>query len=256
MPYKEIIDEYELQRTEDGITGRRVYIQDPSGPVANLPVVGESLMIDVDDATIAGCKCRSLNSVYRDGIPHHVANYSTRDSVVEFSGSRISKDSQYRRFEGSAESVAIGDVASNYFYWDGTTDIPIQALSKQIFAGQFSIPVSNLSESEKNTFLSTVATLAGTINDAAYEGFREGAVKFDHISGGSYYDEGGNLRFAYDLVFSYRLINDDFAAITADDFLYVFDQSSGTWKKPFVRGSSPPEYLYKKASFTAFNPYV
>ena len=88
---------------------------------------------------------------------------------------------------------------------------------------------------------------AGTINDAAFEGFEQGQVYFAGISGGTAYDSDGEKFWKFDLNFMFRIIQDD--TITADDWNYIA-RDNGAWDRPNDSASGDGNYLYTSKSFS------
>jgi hypothetical protein len=243
--YQELADEYQLDRTEDGVTGRRVWIRDDLNGAtspAGLPLVGTSLMVDDAAFTVPNCICRSLQTAYRGGIAHIIATYRTRPSTVEWTGASISRDPDTRIFEGTADVALLNDPSSTALVWSGTTDAPATSIGKPLFAGTFTIPRSDLSTAQKNALFVKIVTHAGTINNASFQSLRTGSVRFDGIRGGTYRDDNGNLRWSFDLIFSYRLLNDPYTSITSNDWLYDFDPQTGAWKQAVTSTGAKAKY--------------
>lgn len=250
MPYKEAYDEYDLNETEDGVQGQRVFVQDPAGTVTNLPIVGQSLMVDHDDVSISACLCRQRRTrIQQGGIPHIICSYSTKESSIEYSGSAISRDTGTRTYEGHAEQVPLAEPFAAGFQWDSGNGVE-QAFAKQVPVTTFTRPIHGLTELEAEALNGTLEGYLGTINSAEFEGHRIGSVYFGTYYGGSYRDEDGDLRFAFNLQFTKRLINDELGTVTQDDWLYEINQATGEWEK-VKNVAGTPKYRYKKADFAA-----
>lgn len=253
--YKELIHSYKAQYPADGpVTGSRVYIKVATGGGA-LPIVGTSLLPDETGTPITGCLCR-IKKVVRDlndtNYQYHF-EYSTSDTSLDLSGTGVSTDPGDRSLEVQAESLSFqtGDnevweaLDSNNTYQYTLQDTSIY---KRIVLIPFSIPRANLTAAAYNTLLTAVKTRAGTINNAAFEGFAAGQVLFEGIRGSTFTNASGLKRWSVELIFKARLLNGldpNANLIAADDWLYIFDNY---YVKP---RNSAGKYLYEKTDFSA-----
>ncbi len=272
VKYKEVHEpgQYELTVTAEGIRGKRTFLQfnDLPGGIdpASLPVVGTSTMVDLDGNSISACICRSSRAIFfaGDGNSRGIeCDYSTEvTSSSRSGGSGIGpKDPASRTYELSLEEQTImtgssdGKIAK--FEFEGAaagTEYADQAVPIFAMVGALTIPHENqaMTSTERDAFLTLCLAYGRSINNAAFEGYNAGQVRFDGYSGADYYNEDGEQRWAYELHFSVRLIGTDLssdAAITEDDWLYQINEKEGTYRK--LKNHGTGKYLYAKKDFAA-----
>lgn len=231
---------------ETGITGTRTFIQSPNGAVTTLPVIGDT-MVDPDGNDVTTCKLRSIRSVYHDGHGESrklVFSYSTAGGGAGAGGSRTPRNVDDRQFNGGSEIVVVDGDA---FTWYGGSDAVNVPVVKRIATGSFTVPRLRMTAAEKATWFSThFLAKVGKVNNATFEGFRAGSVYFESITGGNATDEDGAEIWNFTCNFMWRYNQE----VAGDDWQYVLDVDSGTFKKP-VRGATN---LYDTADFGAMFP--
>ena len=254
--YKELSAGYQLRRGETETTGRRWFQRnDTSGTVAvaALPTVGTSLMVDRAAADVPGCIARFAREIYVDGhggTPALEYTYSTSSSSASVGGGGISQDDDFQRFEIGGESVLIEPPSD--WQWDGAGTKVKHAVRKDVLVGTFTITRTGLNAAEDLVFKGTMIAHARTINAAAFKGFNSGCVRFEGAEGGSYRDANGALRYGYDLVFAYRLLDNDLGGPTTDTWLYELYPGTATWD--IVERASDGKRKYKKTDFSVLVP--
>lgn len=257
--YKEnIASGYKYSETAVQITGERLFHRDDSGgsvAAADLPAPGgtaaKDLFKDPSGSTVSGCYCREKVFVFLGGgsaAYGWLFKYSTRDSSMQGDsggGESVSTDSDTRRFDVGGEMVSLSTPGSDWL-WKSDDAAVDQPVYRRVVNGRFTIPKPDMSESAKNTFLGLVKAQAGTINAASFEGFNIGEVLFAGISGGTYYDEEGNLRWSFDMQFEFRCI----PGITNNDWQYIL-RDNGEWDRPYWDNSGADVFLYSTSDFSA-----
>ena len=248
MPYKET--SYRLEEDAKGIRGIRVFTQDASGDVATLPIVLTDLMPDEAGSGIPNCLARRKVTTYQGNIPVVTVQYNTSDGISISGGINVSDNPDSRTFDTTTEIVHM-DSPTQGWNWDGGTDVVDTPMGKLIVLSRFTIPIAGLTTAQKNTFRTSVLSQAGTINDAAFEGFAIGQVRFDGIRGGDRYDESGDQTWAFELEFTAKIINDTHASTPSQDhwnYEWRSSQSAANtgWYKPELGAS---KWLYKASTF-------
>jgi hypothetical protein len=84
-------------------------------------------------------------------------------------------------------------------------DLDDESIYKRVGVVNFSIPRTGLTTSAYSTLLGTIKDRAGTINNAAFDGYNEGQVFFHGHRGGTYKEENGAQRWQVELIFTARL---------------------------------------------------
>jgi hypothetical protein len=260
--YVELGDQYELETTEKGVTGTRVFRRDDTNgtvAAASLPVVGTSLMVDRSGSNVTGCVARRKREIWaggHEGTPEIAYTYDTEDANNPLPGSSITQDDDHEEFDLSVSretfhpdpNVASGD------YWKitGAAEALDEPLPVAILQGSFSKPFPNksMTSAQKDTLLARLKTYARTINTAAFEGFAVGQVMFTGVSGGSFRTSSGAKRYRFMLHFEFRILGDDMTgtAITQDDWLYIASAQAAKFVKPVTNTTS--KNLYKKSDFS------
>lgn len=252
--YKELASGYKLTEGQKNTTGTRLFVRDDvSGDVAvaSLPVVGTSLMKNYSGSDITGCLCRSSRPYEQDGVKHIEFSYSISDpdsGAGKGGGSYVPTDTSSRSFSGAAELVVIEGGKSEWVWQEAGTPVT-QSLSKRIFTGTFTVPIPGMNEVQKALYLAIVKNLAGTINNATFEGFAIGQVLFVGIDGGTYRDANGVLFWSFNAQFQFRIIRDEVWDVTQNDWLLVWNVETGRWDYPRI-DISGFKYLYKKTDFS------
>jgi len=264
--YKELVDEYRFNQTETELSGTRAFYP-LTGGASSLPVIGDEFYDYVEGETIANCNLRSIEHGIYFPDPSdrskwkkkYVCNYSTKPRG---GGMIRSTDLDERRFQMGGEILTIpwsDDEESPSWKWQDEAALK-QPLSLSNIMGSFTRTVVFNSDSEKDTWLKAhLETKGGTINDAEFEGFREGAVLFSSFSGGTQYDDQGDKIWVFELEFSYRIIraaggwDASGNAITKDDWLYIWRKEisysgAGAWDKP-KDGNTPANNIFAKTHF-------
>jgi hypothetical protein len=255
--YKELVADWKFTEDESGQQASRGFVQDPTG-TDSLPNIGDSL-----DVSHEFCVCRRLEYVKfapdRSTSPigwkyKVIASYNTTNGQ---SGPESRRDERSRRFDGGGEILSIDEPVN----WVWATDSLAcnQPLHIQICQGSFTRPIIFTSDAEKQEWFNNVfVNHVGTINSAEWEGFAEGRVFFDTISGGTEYDNDGDLIWVFDLNFCYKIIQgnsnlEGWQKIIKDDWLYIWRYKysgggTGIWDKP---KTSDGKFLYPKTDFTS-----
>jgi len=263
MAYKELIHEYNYSTEEDGrVHGTRTFISDASGSIGSLPVRNTSLLKDESGTDISGCFARQIQ-VRRDGddpSPQYVVRYDTRSTLGGGSGSiGITSDEASRTFDGTAELLSIEGEGSGW-EWEVNGDMPGgMALYKRAVLEHFTISHYDLTTAEKNSLLAVMRDRAGSVNNAAFEGFATGQVYFDGWRGGDTINETGQRRWTFELSFVARLLTGEIDyegdAITANDWQYLWRSGvNASFERPVKKGVSPTEYLYRETDFASLVP--
>lgn len=243
--FKEIGDECDMTETEDGVAGVRVFIRDDAAGTltrAALPRPGESLMVDGDGFTVKACLCRARRSRFPGGIEHVYCQFNTRGSVLEYTGSAIPRDSRLRTHRGGVEVAPLQEGYAEGMQWETGSGTIEQPVGKLVSVQDFTVPVSDMSEGQARAFRARMQGYLGTINAGEFDGLREGSVMCQSYDGGGYFDEDGELRYAYEVVFAQRIINDELGTVTQDDWLYDVNQRTGAWGKVVQVGTAKPKY--------------
>jgi len=244
--YKEFYNDYSLMISAAAVTGTRAFYKSPNGP-ATLPEINDKF-----NTAYPQCKCNKIthkkltidrvNDASFGGTEADFLEKITCEYTTEKDTGRGDFDEDQRRYSMGGEVLTV----DNPTYWQWDDDEPVaQPIYISNVIGSFTRQVRFSSTATKNNWLREKAEIAaGCINHAEFEGHRIGSVLFSGISGGNHYDEDGNEFWVFDVEFTYRLIRDENAAITQDDWLYIWrkNSSGGKWDKPDVGG----KYLYAK----------
>jgi len=265
--YKELHgeSEYVLDVSMEGITGTRTFQQnDAAGNVAaaSLPEVGTSLMVDLGGTDVANCICRRKRAVFiggDGGTRGYEFTYSTEETTVSNSMNNRPRNLAAEDFELSVEEEVIQAYPSgrlNVFEFEGAANDDVkwaeQGIPRKLMTGTFNIPYANqeLNSTQRDTFIGKIKTYGGTINAAAFMGFAAGQVRFDGASGGNFVNDEGNVRWAFNLHFSFKLLGGSLVggtAISSDDWLYIVNEKEGVYRK--VKNHDTGKYLYEKSNF-------
>ena len=247
---------YKYKVTEDETTGQEIYKRhdDAASGIAPgaLPVVGTTALDDPDGNAVASCVCRSKEFIYESGDTamgaHWTFLYSTTKGAGGNPGKNVNTDPETRRFEMGGKILSIKSGEESW-YWE-TDQTPVkQPIAKLLTVGSFTIPKGPLTPAQKTTFIGLVKTQASTLNDAAFEDFAEGQVMFEGIRGGTTFVDG-ELNFQFEMMFTYKIINDDWQVVSKDDWFYLWREDNGTWDIPNDSPSGAGNRHYKKTDFT------
>lgn len=255
--YKEFWDDYDLNVENSAVTGTRAFVKVAGGP-ASLPKIGDPFNSDYKNCKLKKlkyvklCPDRELGSFANkesDWKEKITCTYSTNanNPTAEY-------DENQRRFQMGGEILTI-DNPTNWVWASAPGTVSVaQPIFISNVMGSFTRQIQFGSTSSKDKWINGKATDAlGTINHAKFEGFRIGSVLWSGVSGGNSYDSQGREQWIFDCEFSYRVIRDETAAITQDDWLYIWrkdlsDAGNGKWDKPIDADSKG---LYAKRNFPA-----
>jgi hypothetical protein len=257
MPFKEIISKYGYTTDETGrISGSRHFVTDAAGPISALPVRGTSTMPNEAGAGMSGVLARRIR-VLRDPEDRdfqYAVDYDSQPQTSPSPASGLTTDPASRSFEASAE---IFSVASTPGAWEWSVNGgPVEEglpLYKRAVLQNFSATRHGLTTAQKDALLGTIRDRAGSVNSAAFEGFAIGQVLFNGARGGDYTDESGVRKWSLELSFTARMLTGELdaggAAITQDDWLYLYSEAQGGFDKPQNVGGTNG-FLYRKTSFS------
>ena len=251
--YRQLRKDYDLEVTEDGVTGQRGYIQETGG-ADTLPSIGDAF--DGTYTNSLARKIRARNYHQESGTDKliYIVSYSTQ------SPSPIPQqpDDDERRYQFGGEIMSLDDpsqAAAPVWEWDSDSADVTQPMFLTNIIGTITRTKRFASDAAKSTFFTTNASgyfqfHIGTINTVAFEDMRIGSVLFSGISGGTEYDSAGDRLWAFELEFTYRFIRDEAVAITQDDWLYLWRKGEDAkWDKP--KSKTGAKFLYAKTDLTA-----
>jgi hypothetical protein len=254
--YKRFTDGYQFQQTEDGTTGQEIYIQHDEAagavPLASLPVVGSSALLDPSGSAIASCKCRTKAARYVGSDPdtaQYTFTYSTTKGKIEVG---IDTNDAARRYSLCAESIMVkvdNGSAGSGWTWIGSGAKVDQDLALQIVTGAFTLPAGPYLSAANNTFWTGCLAAAGKINSSTFEHFRKGSVLFEGVTGATSYDATGSLQYTYELNFRWKYITSGLFTGTVDDYQYLWNADSGAFDKPVYNPGSI--FLYGTADLSS-----
>jgi len=259
--YKELVDEYRMQETTSGVTAMRAFYP-LTGGGESLPDIGDAFKNPVSGTTFNNCLCitRDREAFFPD--PDNRANWSEK-IVCNFgtgsvSSDRLATDEEERRFQLGGEIITIDDPIN--WTWNLQGDPLDQPAFLSNVMGSFTRQRQLGSDAAKETWVTNrLEVYAGCINTAKFEGFREGSVLFQGVSGGgTQYDSQGSKFWLFELSFAFRIIRaaggEDYAGdlITKDDWLYLWNKDAGgagqgAWDQP---KSGDGKFLYEKKDLT------
>lgn len=256
--FTELIEDYKGKESEAGFEGIRSFYADNNG-TDTLPVIGTTPFDSAHPEAI--CRGRDFDIFYPDPddrskwLKKYVCEFATkpRDGDVRH------PNLEERRFQLGGEIIAIDEPSG--WTWDLASENVTQPLFLSNLMGSFTRQMRiNSDGGMENWITNRLEVQAGTINDQKFEGFREGAVLFSGVSGGTQNDENGAKFWLFDLEFTFRIVRAgggldyDKALIVKDDWLYLWNKdggggSNGVWDRPKFSDGTVTKFLYDKTNF-------
>ena len=241
--YKELSALYEFVRSMKKATGRRVFQRnDSTGTIApaDLPIVGLSQMVNESGNVITGCVALKSRMTYAGGHGES-ALYTVDYGPPGLEGSVEHEDTTVR-FD-----IGIQQLSSPAHFWKyrGSTTPVSTPIPIEISVGTITRIKSGLSESQNTAFRNTLVQSMGTLNVRSFEGFARGNVKFEGAYGGSYRDSNGDVKFSYELVFTYRIARTLGAGSQINDIWQKeYNAEGGVWLEVIDSTNSKQRYSY------------
>lgn len=243
--YKLIKEGYSYRTSETETVGVRYYETDATGS-DSLPTIGVTGFPTSGGGTLSGVVCRSLEEIYRGSgaqVTTWKAVFRTAD-IESGGGEEITTQSSSRRFSVGGEIASIID-ASDSWVWESDGDPVDQKMGKHIVTISFTVPKLDMTAAENTSWLSGLSSYVGRINNASFEGFNSGCVLFEGVTGGSFYNEDGDLRFSYEMNFLVRIVPGQ----ATDSWQYLFRDNTGYFDLP--TDDTGTARLYSTANFGA-----
>lgn len=223
--YKRLCSGYDYNQTTGGIDGKEIYIQHDDDaaavPFASLPVIGSTILTDINGSQVGSCLCRTVRAYFDSGDPNTKKyEFGFSSSAYNPPAQNIDTDKAMRRYDCGTETETVES-------YSGTASPGMKGKLMHVIipTGTLTIPKGELTAAENATFISLVESSVGKVNAAAFENHRVGSVLFEGISGGTKYTTGGALRYAYEMRFSFRIVpntatNCDWNYILKDDLTF------------------------------------
>ena len=230
--YSERWDKAARTITAQGISGTRVYFDNPDKPtIDSLPVVDETPWND--NLANAGLLARQIHSAayaFPAGgstiLYEHTVEYST-NSGGETSW-RFPTDPDARSWQYGGEIVSVRDPTG--WTWPDASALS-QQVYKKISTGSFTIARTFNSKLEADGFrLSIQTTYGGRVNSVAFEGYGAGVVLLEGYSGSTTTNADGDPAWVFQMLFRWRVIPDN--TIVINHWNYVMRGDTGTWDTP------------------------
>lgn len=264
--YKKASKGYRVRIAEDGISGVEVYHRYDGQPFASdtLPTIGSTCLIDpITGGSFTAAICTGLEADYPEGDDTaETLRYEFKTQRQSWIGS---SDPASRKFNSGItiaskkpKKDSVGAAAFEWLY-DGVA-IEDMEINKRIFTAQFTVPVIVSSAKYNSWMTATVAACAGKINGATFDGWDLGTVLFEGVTGGTKYDNNGNMMWAFDLNFTLMLIPDlqnvtgagGLGTAGQYPWLHSFRGVLGTnngWDKPNIGGA----FIYSTCDLNILN---
>ena len=247
--WAEIAKGYSFQVTVEGVKGKKVYRTSSTGTItdANLPQINITPFTTKGGTTYSDCVAVSMTETHTDA---QAGNDAFQDRTYDFetpgmggdNGKNQTSESAEKnlRFTVGGEFETIEDPAGAWI-WDGTSDSVDVPIYRRIGTGSIIRSVYGITESELDGYLALLSENAGTINTdnpSALWGFDEGQLLFNGASGYTEYDPDTEEHiYNFDLEFIYKVIG-----VGGDDWNYILDEDTGTYKKPVTSPGNQPLY--------------
>lgn len=241
---------YELIEGQNSVTGKEVFLRDDdyagATPVANLPAVGTTAMINASGGTIASCLCRAKVTSYPDGDTNHPTityNYST---MAGANPAGNIQDTTARTVEVGTELVTKSSTGAGWRWKNqpgppsdpATHPLLTEAVHSIIPVVSITVPKIMNGGSTVNTWFNTFLGLVGKVNSAAFtiavlSQFPKGSVLLSGLSGGTKFNEAGTEKWAFNVHFAARIIPGVTADSATDGYWnMVYNQNTGSWDIP------------------------
>lgn len=239
MGYK-LVEGWQKTQTQEGASGTKVYLTGVTLPdvvLEDIPVLGESW--DDDPANYA-LTCKNITqTLVGDCVTglRHTCNYNSEVN----SGVAVSLETCLKSMSVGAETQS-WEPKNSSWTWDSDATAVAQPIFK--LTTQNTISIERF-VSDYSSFVNTVITKAGTINDATFLGVKEGALLFIGADMQEFIGAGGAKSWKTILHFVGRNITGD--ALYEDSWLKVLRTDNGAWDKP--KNATTGDQLYLKSSF-------
>ena len=206
---------YDLKRTEDGVSGREIYVRadDIASAVdeSALPQVGITLMVDHDDRQIAKCVCRDISDSFPSGSDKSsiVRTFTFNTSKKGSSPGATIPDTGQTAISTGTEIVST-DGGESYWVGQGVKIDKVKS-AKLTFTGTIAVPMEVRYDAFDAYMEKQVLVAAGRVNGSKMnrDGMRSfpiGSILFLGISGGTKTDKAGVVKWAFNLNFAFRII--------------------------------------------------
>ena len=207
--YKRLSAEYSFVISSDGIEGREVYVSDANGPIATLPTVGTTPMLDPNGNQKLACLCRNKRYTYMDG---HVPTIRVECTFSTKSGDGDNSSNEAKGLESVNGQAGLETVRIDAAEGGWTAGTGGATLSGDIYlthpTGAVSIP-KVCEETKRADFEKKLVEELGCINSAALKlppCQYVGCMLFEGFSYSSRVTEESKREWLYQLHYRWRFL--------------------------------------------------
>lgn len=249
--YKELYKGYRYKRTESGLEGRRLFIEDDNGTFSDVPDIGD-LFVKKDGTIIPNLFVREIEETHYDNqtntiLAYEVIYHSRPTDLLNLNigGSSADKDLPRRMsIGGEFKVIKKPEGVENPIKWRDNDEAVDQDLFKRLARGTVTITkITTNYDGMRQTAIDTV----GKVNDSTFEGESAGVWLYVGAEVKEFFNADGQRSWQFDHTFSFRRVTFDSGA-NNDGWNFLYRESTGEWVRIKNTADSDAD-IYESANF-------